>query len=190
MKWNCTITRSKGRHLKWLHRTRVIAVVPLVRAETCRPLLKKHAMLAILLAAGGAAITYFSPPFHWVAKSPPREMMDQGVAAIWLPAKFDGRNIMLVIHPPSHGETLGDAVSALIQEERADGRTIISTKSHRTCHGKENGANVEMRFGSLVSQSYHVAVTNHGEYALIYTHSIHQPVDASISRAIDSFCPP
>lgn len=146
-------------------------------------------MLSLIFAAVVAGpLSYFVAPPGWVG-APTPELADIGIVAIWQPARRNGQNIALSVRPHTTGESLGDAVASLISEEQVDERTIVSVRSHATCGAKQAGTDVDMRFGP-VSQFYHVAVTARHVYALIYTHSAGGPVDASIMRAFDSFCPP
>lgn len=148
-------------------------------------------MLALLLAAAIAAPSYITPPPGWTANEPPPDAAAQGIAKIWLPPRTDGQNILLIIHPRTDGTSLQDAVWAVKHEEAADGRTILGTTTHATCQGKLAGTDVDMRFGTMAAQFFHITVDEQHVYTLIYTHS---PKDKGVSdlvrHAIDSFCAP
>ncbi len=148
-------------------------------------------LVPLFAAALAMADPYFAPPPGWVAQQPSQEMMDIGMVAIWQPAKPNGENIALSIYSREGAESLKDEESDLIREEKADARHLVSTRRHATCHGKQDGVDVNMRFGSFVYQFYHLAVKGRRVYSLVYTHSFKdRTINASVLRAIDSFCPP
>ena len=91
------------------------------------------------------------------------------------------------------GQTLSGAVSELVNEELSDGRTLTSSRSHATCHGKLPGQTVDLRFDAspvvTLSQVYHVAVLDGETYALIYTHAAGKPIPRAVQAMFDSVCP-
>ena len=102
----------------------------------------------------------------------------------------DGQNISLLVQPRNGAEVLDDIVKGLIADETSDGRTLIGTKAHVTCAGKQPGTDVDLLFGKMASQLYHVAVQGNLVYTLTYTHAPNGKVDDSIESAFDSLCPP
>ena len=146
---------------------------------------------ALVGATAAAAAPYFVPPPGWTVDYPTEEMVRAGMVAIWQPSKRNGENIALSRYSRAAGETLADAESELIREETQDGRDLVSTRHHATCHGTVDGGDVTLRFGSFAYQLYHLAIKGPHIYSIMYTHSAtDRSVNPSVLRAIDSFCPP
>ncbi|GAC1387718.1 MAG: hypothetical protein NVSMB31_00510 [Vulcanimicrobiaceae bacterium] len=150
-----------------------------------------HPVVLLFAAAAATPDAHFAAPPGWIAREPSEEMQRAGMVAIWQPAKPNGENIALSILPRDGTETVDAAAATLIREEKEDARDLLSSRHHATCHGKQDGVDINMRFGQLVYQFYHVAVKGRRVYAFMYTHSAQDRITSpSVMRAIDSFCPP
>jgi hypothetical protein len=148
--------------------------------------------LMALLVATAAPDRYFTAPFGWIVSKPPPEVASHGMVAIWQPESGAAEVLTLSIYPRSGVQAdLNSAKAELIREEEKDGRILVSVRHHATCHGKQDGVDVNLRFGRIVHEFYHLAVKGKRVYTLLYTYSPKdQEVKPEVLLAVDSLCPP
>jgi len=147
-------------------------------------------MLCSHVTASAGADRYFIAPPGWIWQPPTQEMLRMGMLGVWQPAKRNGENITLTVISRKGVESLEDFKNNVIDGEEQDGRELTRVRRHRTCHGDQDGFDIDFRF-VIVNQLYHLAVRGKQTYALIYTHSIgDSDTNPTVFQAFDTFCAP
>jgi hypothetical protein len=125
-------------------------------------------------------------PNGWESLSPPAS---QGIDYVFEPIKRGGPVITVSHSPREPEDSLSDIAAKLAQDERDDGRTIEGVVKRPTCHGAQPGIDIEMAFGPIASQLFHVTMRGDTVYVLMYTYAPNRPQDPEVRKAIDSICP-
>jgi hypothetical protein len=149
-------------------------------------------LLSAVLESASIVPRSFVPPKGWTQG---KNLPPDGPDAIWLSPSFgvngDGENLMVMSHPVALGTTVAPVAREAIRKVSEE-RIITGSRSEPTCHGQQAGwtfdAHLPMGNGMTISQVYHISIVRGRAYTFIFTHKAGDPIETTVSDAIQSIC--